>query len=212
MSLLGVERQLIFSLFPDSPFFKRSETFHPPSESLQSQHEVSHDADTFGQSGPIHISYPTDYSPSHQLWHRTLNALGVQTNPSHVGGSNVGVWTCVNAVEPHSARRSFSIDYCETGSANLHILTRATVNEVLINDQKVATGVCFSYQGVKYNVSASREIILSAGSVKSPQILELSGVGNAQILERAGIPVKVDSPNVGENLQEHISKRTTILG
>ncbi|SPJ78300.1 related to alcohol oxidase [Fusarium torulosum] len=190
------------------PFFKRSETFHPPSERLQSQHEVSHDADTFGESGPIHISYPTDYSPSHQLWHRTLNALGVQTNPSHVGGSNVGVWTCVNAVEPHSARRSYSIDYCETGPANLHILTHATVNEVLINDQKIATGVRFSYQGVEYEVAASREIILSAGSVKSPQILELSGVGNPQILERAGIPVKVDSPNVGENLQEHIMLAT----
>ncbi|KAF4987984.1 hypothetical protein FGRMN_10032 [Fusarium graminum] len=190
------------------PFFKRSETFHPPGENLQSQHELSHDADTFGESGPIHISYPTDYSPSHQLWHRTLNALGLPTNSSHVGGSNVGVWTCVNAVEPHSARRSYAIDYCETASPNLHILTHATVNEILISDQRVATGVRFFYQGLEYNVTASREIILSAGSVKSPQILELSGIGNPEILERAGVPIKVDSPHVGENLQEHIMLAT----
>ncbi|KAF4452567.1 hypothetical protein F53441_4586 [Fusarium austroafricanum] len=189
------------------PFFKRSETFHPPSTKLQRQQELSHDAETFGDAGPIHISYPTAYSPSHALWHSTLNALGVPTNASHVGGSNVGVWTCVNAVEPGSARRSYSVDYAD-GSGNLHILTDATVNEILISERHVATGVRFAYHGGEYNVSASREIILSAGSVKSPQILELSGIGKPEVLERAGVHVKVDSPHVGENLQEHIMLAT----
>jgi choline dehydrogenase-like flavoprotein len=87
----------------------------------------------------------------------------------------------------------------------LHILTNATVNEIIINEDKVATGVLFTYQGEEYTVSASREIILSAGSVKSPQILELSGIGNPEVLDRAGVPVKVESSYVGENLQEHIS-------
>ncbi|EWY84019.1 hypothetical protein FOYG_13798 [Fusarium oxysporum NRRL 32931] len=189
------------------PFFKRSETFHPPSEKLEREFEISHDADTFGDSGPIHISYPTSYSPSHALWHKTLNALGVETNPSHVGGSNVGVWTCVNAVEPSAARRSYSIDYA-TGSRNLHILTNATVDEILINQALVATGVRFTYGGVEYDVSARREVILSAGSVKSPQILELSGIGNPSVLSSAGVSVKVESPQVGENLQEHIMLAT----
>ncbi|KAM0551241.1 hypothetical protein ACHAPJ_008586 [Fusarium lateritium] len=190
------------------PFFKRSETFHPPSEELQARYDLSHDADTFGNNGPIHISYPTDYSPSHQLWHRTLNALGVQTNPSHVGGSNIGVWTCVNAVEPGSARRSYSTDYCSVRSGNIHILTDATVSEILIDHHKIATGVRFSHQGFEYTVSVSREIILSAGSVKSPQILELSGIGDPKVLDQAGVPVRVNSPHVGENLQEHIMLAT----
>ncbi|QPC59540.1 hypothetical protein HYE67_001771 [Fusarium culmorum] len=190
------------------PFFKRSETFHPPSQKTQNEHQISHDADTLGDSGPISISYPTDYSSSHSLWHRTLNGLGVQTNTAHLGGSNVGVWTCINAVDPSSARRSYALDYCAPHPHNLHILTNATVNEIVINGDKVATGVHLTHHGEEYTVSASREIILSAGSVKSPQILELSGIGNPEFLDRAGVPVKVESLHVGENLQEHIMLAT----
>ncbi|KAH8721811.1 hypothetical protein BGZ61DRAFT_492282 [Ilyonectria robusta] len=193
------------------PFFKKSETFHPPSKSVQEQYNVSHDADTFGTSGPIQVSYPTDYSPSHRLWHSTLNALGVETNSSHVGGSNVGVWTTVNAVDPRSARRSFATDYCAAAPANLHILTHATVNEIVIQDvdgECVATGVRFACQGREHVVSVSREVILSAGSIKSPQILELSGIGNPKVLAQANVSLKVDSPMVGENLQDHLMLAT----
>ncbi|KAI5459710.1 hypothetical protein BGZ63DRAFT_388516 [Mariannaea sp. PMI_226] len=189
------------------PFFKKSETFHPPSHELAQEHDVSHNPDLFGQSGPIQISYPTDYSPTHRFWHPTLNALGVPTNPAHVGGSNVGVWTCVNAVEPKSASRSYAIDYCSPGAPNLHILTHARVQEIVVQDvdgQSVATGVRFVCQGKEHVVSVSREVILSAGSVMSPQILELSGIGNPNVLSKANIPVKVDSPMVGENLQDHL--------
>ncbi|KAM5349790.1 hypothetical protein ACJ41O_006295 [Fusarium nematophilum] len=193
------------------PFFKRSETFHPPSQAVQEEYDVSHDADLFGRSGPIHVSYPTDYSPSHRLWHRTLNAVGVETNASHVGGSNVGVWTCVNAVDPRSARRSYATGYLSRVAPNLHVLTEATVNEVVVQQvdgQWVATGVRFACKGREHVASASREVILSAGSVKSPQILELSGIGKPTVLTEAGIPVKVDSPNVGENLQDHLMLAT----
>ncbi|KAF4974536.1 hypothetical protein FZEAL_8560 [Fusarium zealandicum] len=189
------------------PYFQKSETFHPPSKGLQGQQNVSHKATTFGRSGPIQVSYPTDYSPSHQLWHRTLNALGVDTNPSHVGGSNVGVWTSVNAVDPRSARRSYATDYCSARTPNLHILTQATVDEIIIqhvDGQCVATGVRFTCQGKGHVISVSREVILSAGSVQSPQILELSGIGNPTVLAQAKIAIKVDSPSVGENLQDHL--------
>lgn len=194
------------------PFFKKSETFHPPSQELQGQFDISHDLDSFGTSGPIQICYQTEYSPSHRLWHRTLNALGVQTNSSHFSGSNVGVWTGVNAVDPRSARRSFATDYCAPvpATGNLHILTEATVNEIIIEQgddgQHAATGVRFTCRGKEYATSAAREVILSAGSIKSPQILELSGIGNPEVLARAKVRVKVASPMVGENLQDHLSK------
>lgn len=66
----------------------------------------------------------------------------------------------------------------------------------------------FIHHGREFVASVSREVILSAGSVQSPQILELSGVGRPDVLSAAGIPVKVKSPNVGENLQDHISRYT----
>jgi len=69
-----------------------------------------------------------------------------------------------------------------------------------------ATGVRFEHGGKAFSVAASKEVILSAGSVQSPQMLELSGIGNPEILNEAGVNVKVANPNVGENLQEHMSR------
>lgn len=191
------------------PFFKQSETFHPPSKALEDEYNVSHDPRLFGSSGPIQVSYSTDYSPSHRLWHRTLHALGLATNPAHVGGSNVGVWTNVNAVDPRTASRSYATSYCATPPPNLHILTDATVQRIILaqhGGECRATGVRFACQGREHVAVASREVILSAGTVSSPQLLELSGIGDPDVLSRAGVPVIVASPKVGENLQDHPSE------
>lgn len=102
--------------------------------------------------------------------------------------------------------RSFATNYCDLAGSNLHILTEAMVQEIVLDrtsERYVASRVRFTHKDQEYVVSALREVILSAGTVKSPQILELSGIGNPEVLSRAGIPVKVDSPMVGENLQEH---------
>lgn len=70
----------------------------------------------------------------------------------------------------------------------------------------MARGARFTYlpSGKSYTVKATKEVILSAGSVQSPQILELSGIGNPAVLSCVGIETKVNSPRVGENLQDHI--------
>jgi choline dehydrogenase-like flavoprotein len=93
------------------------------------------------------------------------------------------------------------------------VLTEATVVRVLFadrhnpNDNLTATGVEFQ-QGSDasrvYVVHGKKEIILSAGTIKSPQILELSGIGRKDVLDRLGVDVTIDLPGVGENVQEHI--------
>ena len=88
---------------------------------------------------------------------------------------------------------------------NLHISTKSTVLKILIDtDTKVAYGVQFEKKGRIYHVSANKEVILSAGSIASPQILMLSGVGPAAHLQSLGIDVIADLP-VGENLQDHVA-------
>lgn len=144
-----------------------------------------------------------------------MNSLGVETNHNHLAGSNIGCWTSVVSVDPEDITRSYATTaYYKPVSSrpNLFLLTAAEVHEVLLTREGnapnpwKAEGVRFSHGGVEFSAFAAREVILSAGSIQSPQILELSGVGGSAVLSAAGINVKVDNPNVGENLQDHLSK------
>lgn len=93
------------------------------------------------------------------------------------------------------------------------MLTEATARDVVLEKEHdptewTAKGVRFIHRGQEYTVHATGEIIISAGTVQSPQLLELSGIGNAQVLEAGGIETKVGHPKVGENLQDHMGKTT----
>lgn len=72
------------------------------------------------------------------------------------------------------------------------------------SDKVAATNAEFEYDGKTRVVYAKKEVIIAAGALRSPKVLELSGIGKREILESAGIPVMVDLPGVGENMQEHI--------
>ena len=165
-----------------------------------------------GTDGPVSLSYTNTYSGTHNYWHDTLESLGVQTSESFLSGSNVGAWTSIVCVDPTTGRRAYSAtSYYEPNSTrkNLVVLTEATAREVVHeqdNGKWTAKGVKFSCGGAEFTVAASKEVILSAGTVGSPHLLELSGIGIPSVLEAAGIPVKVANNNVGENLQDHISK------
>jgi choline dehydrogenase-like flavoprotein len=196
------------------PFYKRSENFVEPLDPAKQQHhhEIYYTRDAMGVDGPLRITYLPEYSESHAHWHKTLNQLGLETNKSHLSGSNVGVWTNVVAVDPRTTTRSYSTPAYYLPNANrpnLRVLTNATVREIVLEqsgEQWTATGVRFDHGDQSYTAAASHEIVLSAGSVASPQLLELSGIGNPSVLERAGITVKIPNQNVGENVQEHMSK------
>ena len=86
---------------------------------------------------------------------------------------------------------------------NLTIVTRATVEKVLLED-KVAKGIQFTGKDGTEKAFASKAVILSAGSIGSPHLLQLSGIGNRDVLEKAGIDCQHHLPGVGENLQDHL--------
>ncbi|GAB6021456.1 hypothetical protein CHUAL_004061 [Chamberlinius hualienensis] len=89
---------------------------------------------------------------------------------------------------------------------NLKILTQAQVIKIILDGNKRAVGVTFSRNGSEYNVTAKKEVIISAGAIQSPQILMLSGIGPADHLKQFKIPVVVDLPGVGSNFQDHVVK------
>ncbi|KAK4161078.1 putative GMC oxidoreductase [Cladorrhinum sp. PSN259] len=193
------------------PYFKKSETFHPPPPASKDLHQTTYNgpSEFLGKDGPINVSYTRDFSPSHAFWHATLNELGIPSNPAHVSGNNVGVWTTICSINAKDSTRSYAAHYLRSKPSNLHVLTQALAQEVILDKSDpaaewTATGVRFTHGNGEFVASVSREVILSGGSVNSPQLLELSGIGNPEVLSAAGIRVKVDLPKVGENLQEHI--------
>ncbi len=92
---------------------------------------------------------------------------------------------------------------------NLTIITGAQVSKVTFRG-RVAAGVEWIRGGQAFDASADREVILSAGALQSPQILQLSGVGPADLLGGLGIPVIADAPEVGKNLQDHYQARLIV--
>ena len=89
---------------------------------------------------------------------------------------------------------------------NLKLETGAVVEKIEIENGR-AVAVLYRKDGALRRASASAEIVLAAGAVKSPQILELSGVGRGEVLQRLGVPVLQELPGVGENLQDHLQLR-----
>lgn len=91
---------------------------------------------------------------------------------------------------------------------NLTVLTQTDVKRIEFTDKR-ATGVqIHSKKHGMQTIAANREIVLSAGAIGSPQLLQVSGIGDSALLKKYGIPVIHESPNVGENLQDHLQIRT----
>jgi len=165
-----------------------------------------------GKDGPLRTSYATDYGASHQLWQKTLNSIGIDTCASNFSGSNLGCWTALTGITPDLRERCYSaVAYYKPNAErkNLKLLTNALAREIVLEKEGntwVAKGVKFVHGGKEHVVKTSGEVIICGGSVQSPQLVELSGIGNPEILEAAGIECRVASPYVGEGLQEHMSK------
>lgn len=90
---------------------------------------------------------------------------------------------------------------------NFHLVTGATVHKILFENTSsgvTATGVLVSVQGEMKKFSATKEVILAAGVFNTPKILELSGIGDENLLKKHGIPVVLNNPGVGENMQDHL--------
>ncbi len=112
--------------------------------------------------------------------------------PMHMTVKNGVRWSTANAYLRPAMQRK-----------NLTVITGALVHKVLLEEKK-ATGVAFEVKGKVQQVSANKEVILSAGSVGSPHLLQLSGIGDQAVLAKAGIKTQHHLPGVGQNLQDHL--------
>jgi choline dehydrogenase-like flavoprotein len=123
---------------------------------------------------------------------------------------NVGVYTGLSTIDLKDGTRSYAASgYYKPNAArkNLLVLTDAHVSKVALSptdgDLYRAEGIDFIHNNETYQVrGVRREVVLSAGSLQTPQILELSGIGNPETLKKHDIKPLVDLPGVGENLRK----------
>jgi choline dehydrogenase-like flavoprotein len=153
----------------------------------------------FGTTGPIRTLINRIFPRHQSTWYPTLNNLGLRTNNESLNGDNIGVSTQPGNVNPNYTR-SYAPEYLKLSKKNLVLKLDTRVAKVNFNG-KTAVGVTLEDGTV---LTAKKEVILSAGSFQTPGLLELSGVGNATLLKKLGVPVVKDLPSVGENLQDHI--------
>ncbi|KAK1584980.1 GMC oxidoreductase [Colletotrichum navitas] len=194
-----------------APYFRKFGTDHPPPQSAKDAVGLAyHDAKLNGK-GPVHVSYGEGYNTMNAAWMRTFDELGLGMTGDPRSGKAFGAFQNPCSIDPETKTRSFSATAYYTPEVanrpNLVVLTETLVKKVNFSNSDgdvSATGVqIVTRDGQEKTVSARVEVVLSAGTFHTAQLLELSGVGRRELLESHGIPVVIDNPNVGENVQDH---------
>ncbi|KAF8632495.1 hypothetical protein AX15_001862 [Amanita polypyramis BW_CC] len=191
-------------------YFKKSETFTANPEEL-SNVGTTPDPNAHGSEGPLQVTVPRWISETNAPFRSSLESLGIKHNPDGVSGENSGILGAYQSIDPTEVIRSSSASaYYQPNKArsNLHIITDAHVTRVLFDGEKrggklVANGAEYSKEGRIFAVSAKKEVIICGGTFQTPQILELSGIGDKKILEANGVTCLHDLSGVGKNLQDH---------
>ena len=174
------------------PYFKRAEA-------------NENGADRFhGEFGPLHVSNPRSGNPLFRAFIEAGTEAGHPSTPDFNGSNQEGFGPYQLTIR-EGRRWSAAKAYLHPvlGRPNLTIESLAHVTRVLFEGRR-AVGIEFVQKKETVKVRASREVVLSGGAVNTPQLLMLSGIGDAETLSRFGCPVLVDLKGVGRNLQDHL--------
>jgi choline dehydrogenase len=175
------------------PYFKKSEDYAGGADAWR------------GGGGPLHVSdVARDCHPLCESYLRGCEEVGLKRNPDFNGARQDGVGfyqiTTRGGLRMSAARAYLRPAMKRPG---LHVETHAHATRILFAGRR-ATGVAYRQNGEAKTAHARREVILAAGSINSPQLLQLSGIGAGDILAPLGIDVVCDRPAVGRNLQDHL--------
>lgn len=176
------------------PYFKRSETWYRGEDDYR------------GGDGPVATSNGNNMklNPLYKAFIGAGQDAGYPKTSDYNGKQQEGFGP-MHMTVGNGVRSSTSNAYIKPAKnrPNLTILSGVLVQRVLLKN-KVARGVEYKVNGKTEKLNASKEVILCAGSIGSPQLLQLSGIGPKEVLQSAGVEVKHHLPGVGENLQDHL--------
>ena len=181
------------------PYFKRAET------------RIGGDDAVRGRSGPLRIE---DQSEPHVLSNAYMaanEALGLKRTPDYNGGDQEG--TLLYQQMMHGGRRWSPVDaYLRPilGRTNLKLITHALAERVDLEGKR-AVGVTYRRDGQTVSIKARRDVILAGGAINTPQLLQISGIGDPAWLSDIGVEPRHALPGVGRNLRDHYAIRISAL-
>lgn len=196
------------------PYFERALNFAPPGAEVTESANITYDTEFWGNTSGVYAGWPSyQYPGTPVLFNAYKEVPGIEF-PSDSGAGKTGVYWFPTFMDPNNVTRSYSRTghYENLNRSNYHLITGSKVNRIVLNGT-TATGVTFvdapsrsrstnSTGGAKM-VRVNKEVILAAGAIHSPQILQLSGIGPKALLGQANITTVVDLPGVGQNFQDH---------
>ena len=178
------------------PIFKSMETYEGGSDEVRGREGLLRVTDT-----------PPEISPLHSRMIAAAEKIGIPYTKDYNGPSQEGIG--ITQVTINKGRRQ-STAYCHLDPAknrpNLTIVSGALAEKLILKN-KECVGVVYNVGGVRHEAYASQEVVVSSGSINSPKLLELSGIGDPKILDEFNIDVKHELLGVGRNLRDHYSPR-----
>ncbi|KAI5926223.1 hypothetical protein F4810DRAFT_725930 [Camillea tinctor] len=199
------------------PYFLKSESYTAPRNGSQAiLMQIDPAMEKHGNQGPVNVGYPQYIYNQSFNFLDGMQELGIPINPDFNSGFATGVNIIPSSIAPGNQSRSDARSaYLDPAlpRTNLELLTGYTATRILHNGRNAThknsdvriTGVEFAANSIapRYNISCTKEVILAAGAIFSPVLLQLSGFGPAELLNSLGVDVAVDLPGVGSNLQDH---------
>ena len=165
------------------------------------------DAARRGRDGPLKVSDIDESGRLYDSFFKAAESIGLQPNRDYNGGDQEGI-AMTQASISRGRRMSTARCYLDPARprSNLTVETNALARALILEGTR-CVGVRYQVQGIEREARCAREVIVSAGAIASPQLLELSGIGDAQRLKALGIAVRHNLPGVGENLRDHWAPR-----
>lgn len=197
-----------YQLSQFDPYFKKSINFQSPRMTLRSSNSTpTYDKSSVsGTSGPLALSYP-NYAQAFATWAvKGLQELGMAKIPGFLSGKLLGQSYVMTTIDSTTGIRSTSEAFLQAAlSYPEHTAYHRTMaKKVLFDSSKKATGVNVETGGLEYTLTAAKEVIVSGGFIGSPQLLQASGVGPADLLSKLNIPLIAARPGVGQGMQDHL--------
>jgi choline dehydrogenase-like flavoprotein len=188
------------------PYFARSAEYHPPTAPtrLASSTTLYNATVWSDDGGPLQVGYPAWVNPISSWIAKGLEVLGLRALSGLSDGDIFGYGYTAFTLDPRTQTRSSSeTSYLREAlleTTNLAIYKNTLAKKVLFDADKRANGVVVDSGGTSYELKATKEAIVSAGAIRSPQMLMVSGIGPSKVLSDLSIPVLSDLPGVGQNM------------